>query len=252
VHIVIPFRDPENGPRTRNLLACLAALADQDSPGHLVTVVETDGEPRYRQLLESLGCRYVFAENRGLFNKSWAVNVGAASAAGSSGYLCVLDADILVDRYFVSRNVARMAAGTHGAHLPFQWSLSLDQPSTVRAIRVRTAERAADVPADVLRGLLLRDTPGGCLWVRPDLFGQVGGFDERYQGWGGEDDDVVARLSAAAPLVRFGDQLLHLDHPRPQMLNGSTPFNAHIEPLSWTAGGGYGDPFKFAAAPATG
>ncbi|MGI5530385.1 glycosyltransferase family 2 protein [Streptomyces syringium] len=248
VHIVIPFRDRDaGGLRTRNLLACLRALADQGpGPAHHVTVVETDDRPRSRARLEPLVDRYVFAENPGLFNKSWAVNVGARTVPDSVPYLCVLDADILVDRSFVRRNVDRIATGAHGTHLPFRWSLSLDEPSSLRAIHARTAAGLPDVPESTLRGLLLREPPGGCVWVRTEVFHGVGGFDERYEGWGGEDDDVIARLTAAAGVVRFEDPLLHLNHPRPRMTRDGVPFNAHIEPLSWTAEAGYGDPSAFA------
>lgn len=246
-HIVIPFRDRECGLRTRNLLACLRALADQaDGPAHRVTVVETDVEPRTRAAVAGLVDDYVFAPKDGLFNKAWAVNVGVRSAQGSPRYTCVLDADILVDRHFVARNTARLRDGGHGTHLPFRWSLSLDEPSTLRALALRVAAGAADVPGSALRGLLLREPPGGCVWLHTGLFHTVGGFDERFEGWGGEDDDVVARLSAAAPLVRFDDALLHLNHPRPEMTReDGEPFNAHLRPMDRTAAHPYGDPEKF-------
>ncbi|MFI9721891.1 galactosyltransferase-related protein [Streptomyces sp. NPDC052396] len=247
VHVVIPFRDREGGGlRTRNLLACLRSLADQEAgAAPWVTVVETDEVPRSRELLAPLVDSYVFAEKSGLFNKSWAVNVGVAGAPHPFPYTCVLDADILVDRSFVRRNTGRIAGGGHGTHLPFRWSLSLDESSTLGALRIRAEH--ADVPYEALRGLLLREPPGGCVWTRTEIFDKVGGFDERYEGWGGEDDDVIARLSGAAPVVRFEDPLLHLNHPRPQMTREGQPFNAHIEPLSW-APERYGDPLKFTAS----
>ncbi|GGW29496.1 galactosyltransferase-related protein [Streptomyces griseoloalbus] len=247
VHVVIPFRDRESGLRTRNLLACLRALADQSGgPAHRVTVVETDVEPRSREAVAGLVDDYVFARKDGLFNKAWAVNVGMVSAPRDIRYSCVLDADILVDRHFVARNTARLRDGGHGTHLPFRWSLSLDEPSTLRALATRVVAGAAEVPGSVLRGLLLREPPGGCVWLRTGLFHTIGGFDERFEGWGGEDDDVVARLSAAAPLVRFDDALLHLNHPRPEMTReDGEPFNAHLEPMNRTGAHPYGDREKF-------
>ncbi|GAA1965077.1 glycosyltransferase [Kitasatospora viridis] len=248
VQVVIPFRDREHGLRTRNLLACLRALADQrgDAVVH-VTVVEADAVPRSRELLDSMADEYLFARKDGLFNKSWTVNVGVVATARPAPVVCVLDADILVERDFVERNLRRLREGAHGAHLPFRWSLSLDEASTRRAIARRTRAGAAEVPGSVLRGLLLREPPGGCVWVRSAVFHAVGGFDERYEGWGGEDDDVVARLDRAAGVARFDDELLHLDHPRPAMTRDTgVPFNAHLEPLSWTPEHGYGDLARFA------
>ncbi|MFJ9034306.1 galactosyltransferase-related protein [Streptomyces sp. NPDC102274] len=247
VHVVIPFHDHPGGLRTRNLLACLYALADQEGgPAYRVTVVETDIEPRTRAALEGAVDDYVFAYKDGLFNKAWAVNVGVVEAGADAMYTCILDADILVDRHFVASNAARLSEGGHGTHLPFRWSLSLDEPSTQRALTLRTREGIANVPGSVLRGLLLREPPGGCVWLRTKVLHAVGGFDERYEGWGGEDDDVIARLAATAPLVRYDDALLHLNHPRPAMTrDDGAPFNNHIEPLSWTGADGYGDQLKF-------
>ncbi|HEY7146888.1 MAG TPA: glycosyltransferase family 2 protein [Streptosporangiaceae bacterium] len=261
VHVVIPFRDNEGGVRLRNLAACLHALRDQDYPASLtqVTVVETDTRPRWREVIEPLASRYLHAHKDGDFNKSWTINVGLRSggrpgAPGTAELSCVLDADILVDRSFLTRNAARLAGPQQQAHLPFRWSLSLDEVSTDRALRIRVAGRAARVDEAVLRGLLLREPPGGCLWARTALLHRIGGYDERFEGWGGEDDDMAARISQAAPLARFGDPLLHLNHPRPVMVRADgQAMNAHLlgdrgGAPAWTGAAGFGDPARFAAA----
>ncbi len=74
------------GERLRNLLACLLALRDQSYPrdGYRVTVVETDGVPRWRDVIAPYADHYLFAANSGDFNKSWAVNVGARAQPGLS------------------------------------------------------------------------------------------------------------------------------------------------------------------------
>ncbi|NUV87825.1 hypothetical protein G6W61_16650 [Streptomyces sp. KAI-26] len=251
VHVVIPFRDRTGGVRTRNLLACLIALRDQDHDAGAVrvTVVETDDRPRWRETVEPLVDSYVFAAHDGRFNKSWTVNVGVATEGAGSAYTCVLDADILVDRSFVRRNVRRFLDDGHTAHVCTDRSLSLDGPSTAEAIDRRCGEGDAAVPLDVLRGVLLREPPGGALWTRSDVFERVGGFDERFEGWGGEDEDIVRRLTRSGDFRSYRDApLLHLDHPRPPMRdNAEQPFNAHMEMGSWEGGEGYGDPLKYQA-----
>ncbi|MFH8359835.1 condensation domain-containing protein [Streptomyces anulatus] len=252
VHVVIPFRDRTGGGRARNLLACLISLRDQDyGAGPIrVTVVETDVRPRWRELVEPLVDRYVFADHDGRFNKSWTVNVGVVSEGARSPYLCVLDADILVDRAFVRRNLRRFLDDGHTAHVSCDRSLSLDGPSTAEAITRRCGTGDAEVPLDVLRGVLLREPPGGALWSRSDAYDHVGGFDERFEGWGGEDEDITRRLARNGGFRRYGDEpLLHLDHPRPPMRDlAQQPFNAHVEMGSWDGRDGYGDPLKYTAA----
>lgn len=251
VHVVIPFRDRADGARTRNLLACLIALRDQDyATGPVrVTVVETDAHPRWRELIEPLVDSYVFAAHDGRFNKSWTVNVGVATEGAGSAYTCVLDADILIDRSFVRRNVRRFLDDGHTAHVCCERSLSLDGPSTAEAIARRCGAGDSDVPMDVLRGVLLREPPGGALWARSDAYDAVGGFDERFEGWGGEDEDITRRLRRSGDFRCYDDApLLHLDHPRPPMRDSAEqPFNAHVEMGSWEGADGYGDPFKYTA-----
>ncbi len=242
--IVIPFRDRVGGARTRNLLACLAALRDQDGHGDevTVTVVESDTAPTWRDTVEPLVDHYVFARHDGHFNKSWAVNVGVRDTPGEPELICVLDTDILADRRFLSRNLDRMAREPElSAFLPYRRMYCLDPETSAAAVRRRCERGEADVPLDAVRSLVLKEPPGACLWARSTIFDAIGGFDERYQGWGGEDDDVVARLSLAGRFTRFDDPLLHLAHPRPEMTLDGLPFNAHIDPLSWTVAGGYGD-----------
>ncbi len=262
VNVVVPFRDRQPGGRTRNLLACLRALRDQDLPSenYRVTVVETDDQPRAGASLSGLSDRHLFGFNPGIFNKSWAVNLGLRDGSTSAELTCVLDADILVERSFLRVNAARLS-GAHDAHLPYQHMYSLDEPSSAHAIGVRLgltptrpgASRgaaAAGVDAAGLRGLLLRETPGACLWARTGVLTGLGGFDERFSGWGGEDDDVVARLRRNVRLVRYDDQLLHLSHPRPAMTNADgTLFNAHLADAHqsdpWNGANGFGDPARY-------
>ncbi|HEX6352619.1 galactosyltransferase-related protein [Actinophytocola sp.] len=240
VLVVISLRDNVGGHRVRNLVTCLLALRDQTWPV-AVTVVETDERPRWREVVEPLVDQYFFLPDDGPFNKSWAINVGVAHSAGRARNLCVFDADILADREFVARNRERLLADPYAAHLPYVDMFSLDAAASHRAIRDRIAAGEPDVPFDVLRGLLLKRPPGACLWLTRDAFDRVGGLDERYAGWGGEDDDMLARLELLGPVPRHTDAFLHLDHPRPRMVNDSgAPFNAHLEPLSWRADHGYG------------
>jgi hypothetical protein len=245
VRVVIPFRDSGGGGRARNLVACLASLRDQRNAAGDVTicVVESDTRCRWRETLEPWVDHYVFTEHSRHFNKSWTVNVGVRHTAGEGDLICVLDADILVDADFLARNLARMAGRPDlDAFLPYRNMFCLDVPSSDTAIRARCERGTRRVSTDEVRALLLREPPGGCLWVRAAAYDHVGGMDERYEGWGGEDDDIVARLGQAGRIERFDDRLMHLFHPRPQMLVDGRSFNGHLPPLSWDSNAAYGDP----------
>ncbi|MFH9294108.1 glycosyltransferase [Streptomyces sp. NPDC017520] len=215
--VVIPFRAPDDATgRVHNLAAVLNALADQSHPRdrYRVIVVESDSRPRWRDLFADACDAYVFAPDHGRFNKSWTVNVGVVHGARPAELLCVLDGDILVDRDFVGRAVERFARPGTQAHWPFEDMLFLDPSASSRAVRARCLDGAPEPGQDRLRGVVLRRPPGGCVWLREDLFTRIGGMDERFCGWGGEDQDFVWRAERYGPMDRHGDPLVHLHHDR--------------------------------------
>jgi hypothetical protein len=237
VQIIVPFRDRSGDhARLRNLLACLLALRDQSYPrsGYRVTVVEADDVPRWRDVIAPLADHYLFAEDPGPFNKSWAVNVGAVHSPGRPEVLCILDGDVLADRDFIARNASRFRNCGTGGHLTYRNMLCLDSAASSWAIGARLSRQAPQADPDHLRGFLLRRPPGCCIWTRAAAFFRIGGMDERYRGWGGEDYDFIHRLDLAAPLDSYDDWLLHLYHPSSVVLGPDGQLaNAHIPHLTW-------------------
>lgn len=241
--VVVPFRDrTTDTSRLRNLLACLHALLDQSvqRDSYRVVVVEQDDVPRWADAVRPLVDQYVHLAWAGHFNKAWAVNVGVMAGADAAELVCVLDADVLVDRDFVERNAARFRVRGAQAHLPFRDALCLDGPSSHRAVRDRVLGHDALSDPESLRGAVLRRPPGHCVWVRRGLFDRVGGFDERFVGWGGEDLDFVFRLDVVGAVDRYGDVLLHLFHERPQTQEDGRRFYAGRRLLSWSPTGPIG------------
>jgi hypothetical protein len=239
VLIVVPFRDRNTGGRrARNLLACLRALHDQDYPRDLyqVTVVETDVEPQWRDMILPHCDHYVFAQRSGSFNKSWAVNVGVVNTGDGAEVLAVLDADVLCDRQFITRNVARFQVRGTGGHLTHRDMFCLDPAATSYAIRARVIDGQAELSMDRLRGFLLRRPPGACVWTRAELYLRIGGMDERFEGWGGEDNDFAFRFDLEAPFDIYSDGLLHMSHPPSSIMVNGSGINDHIPRLSWPPG----------------
>lgn len=227
--VVVPAR-VRSAERRRNLTATVGALADQDVDRgrYSITVVEQDTEPRVPASVVRMVDGYRFVENAGDFNKAWAFNLGVADSAPTR-LLCLLDADSLVERGFVHHLLTMFGSG-RAAFLPYSELLFMDEASTRRSIRIRFspgADRALE--PETLRGAVLSSVKGFCLCVTRDLFGSCGGFDERFRGWGDEDNDFHDQLSRIAPVEREPGLMVHLAHPRPHMINdqGLRP-NSHL------------------------
>lgn len=248
--VVIPFRDDQSGHRLRNLLATLRSLRDQSLPRehYRVTVVECDVAPRRAEVIDRFADTYLFAPKPGKFNRSWAVNTGVENSPGRPAVVCLLDADVLADRDFMARNAARFRRPGTGGHLPYRNMTCLDPTATNWGIRHRLQHGAPQARPEGLRGFHLRRPPGCCVWVRADTFRRVGGMDERYEGWGGEDNDFAYRFDMAAPFDVYGDWLLHMSHPPASELRDDGELvNAHIPALSWPPDAAIGRLNRFAA-----
>ncbi|MFG2226732.1 glycosyltransferase [Streptomyces sp. NPDC048644] len=235
--VVIPFRgrDPQSA-RIRNLLAVLRALDLQTCARHRyrTIVVEADSEPRWKSVVAPACDTYIFAPATDRFNKAWAVNVGVVQGAAEAEAICVLDADILVDADFVARALERFDVPGTQAHWPFQDMLFLDEKSSEMAIHARSIEHGSSVNHDLMRGVYMRRPPGGCIWLRNGLFRRIGGMDERFEGWGGEDQDFEWRVDRYGTLDRHADPIVHLNHPRsPYRADDGTPFFQDISFCSW-------------------
>jgi len=244
VTVVVPFRcRGEDLSRARNLVAGLISLSDQSLPRerYHVVVVESDTEPRWADPIKEFADEYLFARREGKFNKSWAVNVGVVNSGRQSDVICILDVDILCDRDFLARGLKRMDRDGSGAHLPYRNVSCMDPSSTSAAITGRCAARSSGIDASALRRFDLRRPPGFCVWVRADQFREIGGMDERYEGWGGEDNDFRYRVDHVTPLDHYDDPLFHMYHPAAsELVNGEVANMQRIPPLSWSPTGPIG------------
>lgn len=225
VSIIIGYRaDDDQLYRVRNLKACLAALGDimgNDRPPFRVILVEQDSAKR-NAIKRPWWATFLFHSTAGEFNRGRAFNIGARSAAGlgsvrsdeDADLLCLMDADLLVDPGWIQRCLDHIAAAEKlgrfpGAMLPYSKVVYMDQGTTEAAIAAGDPLKVDPITGEVFA------SQGGCMWITAGLYDQLGGHDERYEGWGSEDRDFFQRVQAAigrAPL-RMAQVLYHLWHP---------------------------------------
>jgi len=210
---LITYRADETGIREANLMATLRALSSITNLS--VRVIEQDRVPRLRTALPHPAADALFAYNPGPFNKSWGFNVGVATT--EAALLLFMDGDLLIPKGLTAA-IDLVLGGRALAAKPYRHLIDLTQAESQQVItgaqqltlgRDRlTADRAA-------KGEFLVFC-GGAFAIRRDTLLEAGGWDERFVGWGGEDDALSYRLERARVAAVQIDEApaLHLWHPR--------------------------------------
>lgn len=210
---VMTYRESGSHDRRENLLAVLRWL--RQWPDVQVIVVEQDTVPRLDYLELGSGLAR-FAYNPGAFNKAWGLNVAARFA--HAPLLAIGDADVIApDALPAAVELCRNVAAVK----PYKTIVDLTPEQTAR---VRAGEWSL-LPERSPDALPNREGQGeyvvfagGLFLIQREWLLRLGGFDERFRGWGGEDDAMTQKLQrAGAQLAESGGSAppaLHLWHPR--------------------------------------
>jgi glycosyltransferase involved in cell wall biosynthesis len=171
------------------------------------------GEPYRRSHFWHLRCHYgqqfnvVVGNNANDFNRSAARNAGVAQT--TSDVIAVIDADNLIDPLQILEAVA-VARHTSRMVKPFEDFGYVDQRTT--DIYYATGQIPND-PSWENDGLTPGFT-GGAYVLRRDAWDRLGGFDEAFIGWGGEDDAFhIHAERTLGPVLSVPGNDYHLWHP---------------------------------------
>jgi hypothetical protein len=199
-------------------LALAAARAQRDVSVELI-VVEQSATPQLFGWLPK-DVRYVHqsaADGQQGFNKSWALNRAAREARGAT--FVILDADYLVPRDF-AKECHRILKSIEGVR-PGRLLFYLTEHATRRlklAPRVTTRCELDCVVAN-------NPTP---VAVRSNTYWSIGGHDESYFGWGGEDIEFLERLRTRQVSEGGWVPIVHAWHPpAPKKHNGDRNTELH-------------------------
>lgn len=214
--VVTHYEQPDELART------LAALRRQDHPSdRLEVIVADDGSPR--EPVVPPGVRLVRQDDRG-FRAAAARNLGAASATGD--VLCFLDADTTPEPQYV-RRISRLPALLTEAvtvgrrrHADFA-GLDSETPVAEAGPAHELPEPAWLLDAYVRSEDLLRADDrsyrhviSAVLACSRAFFDEVGGFDESFSSYGGEDWEWAHRAwQAGAVLAHVPDAVAWHDGP---------------------------------------
>ena len=168
------------------------------------------------------------------FNRSRARNKGITAASGKR--ILFVDCDILLNREFLSNYQKYISSNTIGIHYLYGYKIGISDPDAKKIKNLKTPslklvssfndnfmdyrELEYELCSDNLNCL---KAPWVFAWscvlsIPKDWLNKVGGFDERFYNWGGEDSELAFNLfkkGAKFTIIRdcFG---VHIPHKTQQ------------------------------------
>ena len=144
------------------------------------------------------------------FNRSQAINNAAKLA--TRPIFIIADCDLVYSPSILENSIKFIDQYTW--IIPFQQILNLSSKNTERLLMSES-----NWPFHVTINDYHIDNSypavGGLNVLRRKDFIKVGGFDERFVGWGGEDDAFAYAMNTlCGPFIRLDEDIYHLWHPR--------------------------------------
>ena len=222
---ILTYRSGHDPARRTNLDAVLKWLTA--FPQFEVIVVEQDHTPTLQGTLPLPDARVVFAHNPGPFNKSWGFNVGARIA--STHILGFADADVICASVVEAANAVAQGIG---AVNPYRRLVDLTEAESAQVLR----GQFDFVPDRIGGGSINRAGIqehivfcGGIVFFQRNAFAHLGGWDERFVGWGAEDDAMTRKVQRARinAIELDSHVAIHLHHARSTAELRETPHYAN-------------------------
>lgn len=155
----------------------------------------------------------------GEWSKGRAVNAAAKIAGGD--VFVIADADVVVAGYVLHHAVGALARGPFWV-VPHGKVYRLTDTATADLVEGRLLPPPSALPQGPLaRSPRLGPAGGGFVVVTREAFRAVGGLDERFIGWGGEDISFARALDIlVGPHTRLRAPCWHLWHESMRPLSG--------------------------------
>lgn len=188
------------------LLATLESLAAQENVRLECLVIEQDGEPRIADRLPPW-VRHVHGplpDPTAPYNRSHTFNLGAREARAP--VLLLHDNDMLVPSGYARRLLERVARG-YAVVNPKRFVFYLDAVHSASVLAGSEAYGAR--PAEAIVQNL---EAGGSMAITAEAYAAIGGMDEGFVGWGGEDNEFWDRCLTRPTWIWGYEPIVHLWH----------------------------------------
>lgn len=187
----------------------LKAFFEQTFRNVEIIVVEHAPEPVFEKVCPN-EVKYIFlqCERNQQFNKSMSMNEGVRNA--KAPYVLLHDADIVPPKKYIESIVQRLDLGWDAVR-PMRLIFHLNSTDS----NVFIAKDGMFLPKEV--AMVQQNNPGISTAVFKKVYEEIGGHDEQFWGWGGEDLEFLDRLNTVRLFqgsYTLGIHLWHSDAPK--------------------------------------
>lgn len=200
------------------LLTTIKSIASQIETSLECIIIEQDKTPRVKEYLPDW-VRYIFLETSADlngYNRSAGFNMGAAYAKGQ--ILLLHDNDMLVPNTYC-RDIAYLADKGYEALNTKRYVFYLKDPHSQKIIN-SIQELSSEPPDYIVQNL----EAGGSMAITKEAYLRIGGMDEEFIGWGGEDIEFWNRCALLNRWIWGYEPVIHLWHrSQPLKTNKNNP-----------------------------
>jgi len=203
ISVLIGHRGMERLPL---LLTTIKSIASQIDVKLECIIIEQDTIPRIKDYLPDW-VQYLFLQTNNdlsCYNRSAGFNLGAAYAQGE--ILILHDNDMLVSKTYC-RDIARLVDQGFEALNTKRYVFYL-KPSHTK----RTLNSIHEIPTEPPEYIVQNLEAGGSMAITKKAYMQIGGMDEEFIGWGGEDIEFWNRCSLLNRWIWGYEPVIHLWH----------------------------------------
>lgn len=204
ISYIICFRD--SSQERKNALIFKLAWMWKYFPDIEVIVVEQDVETKLDFELPP-NCKSIFIYNPTMFNRSWAFNV--ASMKSDKELLVFSDSDIFLRKEDYEKCFS----------ICYKFDMCKPNLSFIHNVRITSYE---DLTFEILNERKLFTIAGGLIFMRREALLRIGGWDERFEGWGGEDAAMSKLIINRLTFFILDLDTYHIDHDRSQAKKDKT------------------------------